>query len=211
MNLDSLKGIEPKTIKILNKLGIYNKEDLLTYYPYRFEIIEKTNIALLNQDDRVVIDGIVENIPTIFFYNKKLNKMTFRLNTGNNIYPVYIFNRAFLKKNMYIGTQVSVIGKYDKKHGTIIATDIKLSLLPNKLIIEPIYHVCSGISSKELNKIIINNLDNNIDIEEYIPEYLIDRYKLINKKDSILQIHNPSNKQMLSKALNYLKYEELFL
>lgn len=211
MDLDSLKGIGPKTIKILNKLGIYNKEDLLTYYPYRFEIIERTNIDLLNQDDRVVIDGIVENIPTIFFFNKKLNKMTFRLNTGNNIYPVSIFNRAFLKKNMYIGTQVSVIGKYDKKHGTIIATDIKLSLLPNKSIIEPVYHVCNGISSKELNKLIISNLDNNIDIEEYIPEYLINRYKLINKKDSILQIHHPLNKQMLSKALNYLKYEELFL
>ncbi len=211
MNLDSIKGIGPKTIKILNKLGINSQEELLTYYPYRFEVIERTNIASLNQDDRIVIDGIVENIPTIFFFNKKLNKMTFRLNTGSNIYPVIIFNRAFLKKNIHIGTQLSIIGKYDKKHSTIVASDIKLSLLPERPIIEPVYHVCSGISSKELHKLIVSNLHNNIEIEEYVPKYLIDRYKLINKRESILEIHCPHNKQRLHKALNYLKYEELFL
>lgn len=210
MNLENIKGIENKTVKILNKLGINSLGELITYYPYRFEVIERTNIASLKQDDRVVIDGIVENIPTISFFSKKLNKMAFRLNVGNNIYPVIIFNRAFLKRRMQIGAKVSVIGKYDKKHGTIVATDIKLSLLPDKPTIEPVYHVCNGISSKELNKLIISNL-NNIKVEEYIPRYLVERYKLINKHESILTIHRPINRQMLNKALNYLKYEELFL
>ena len=209
-NLEDLKGIGTKTLVLLNKLGIYTKEDLYIYYPYRFEIIERSNIRLLNQDDRVVIDGIVESIPTVFFFNKKMNKMNFRINTGDNIYPVVIFNRAFLKQNINIGTKVTVIGKYDKRNGSIVANDIKLSLLPNKTIIEPIYHVTNGISSSQLHKIITSNLD-NIEVEEYIPKYLIDRYKLIDKKSSILEIHKPSNKVNLNKALNYLKYEELFI
>ncbi len=208
--LDKLIGVGDKTLKILNKLGIYCKEDLISYYPFRFEIIQRSNIELLNQDDRVVIDGIVESVPTVYFISKKLNKMNFRLNTGTNIYSVVIFNRAFLKRNINIGTKVTIIGKYDKKHTSIVASDIKLSLLPPNPVIEPIYHVCSGITSKELNKIIINNLD-NIDIKEYVPDYLIKRYKLNNKYDSIHEIHKPSNRVNLNKALNYLKYEELFM
>lgn len=208
--LEELKSIGPKTIKILNKLGIYNKNDLVTYYPFRFEVIERSNIELLNQDDRVVIDGIVENIPMVMFFSKKMNKMTFRLNTGSNIITISIFNRAFLKRNITIGTNISIIGKYDKKHNTIVASDIKLSKLPNEAIIEPIYHVTSGISSNQLNKLIISNLD-EIEVQEYIPNYLIDKYKLINKIDSIKEVHKPTNKNNLNKALNYLKYEELFL
>lgn len=208
--LEELKGIGPKTIKILNRLGIYNKNDLITYYPFRFEVIERSNIELLNQDDRVVIDGIVENIPMVMFFSKKMNKMTFRLNIGSNLINVSIFNRAFLKRNITIGTTVSIIGKYDKKHNTIVASDIKLSKLPNEAIIEPIYHVTSGISSNQLNKLIISNLD-EIEVQEYIPNYLIDKYKLINKIDSIKEVHKPTNKNNLNKALNYLKYEELFL
>lgn len=208
--LDKLIGVGDKTLKILNKLGIYCKEDLISYYPFRFDIIQRSNIELLNQDDRVIIDGIVECVPTVYFISKKLNKMNFRLNTGTNIYSVVIFNRAFLKRNINIGTKVTIIGKYDKKHTSIVASDIKLSLLPPNPVIEPIYHVCSGITSKELNKIIINNLD-NIDIKEYVPDYLIKRYKLNNKYDSIHEIHKPSNRINLNKALNYLKYEELFM
>lgn len=210
-SLDSIKGIGPKTIKLLDKLGINDTNSLLTYYPYRFDVIAKSNIEALEQDDHVITDGIVENIPTVFFFSKKLNKMTFRLNTGDNIYNIVIFNRAFMKSNLKIGTKVIIIGKYDKKHSSIVASDIKLGVLPPGPMIEPIYHVTNGISSNQLHKIILNYLNDNIEVEEYIPDYLVDRYKLINKKDSILEIHQPSNKINLNKALNYLKYEELFL
>ena len=208
--LELLNGVGIKTAKILNRLGIYSKQDLIEYYPFRYEILERTNIDKLEQDDKVVIDGVSERIPNVFFFSKKFNKMEFLLNTGNNIYKVIIFNRAFLKNKIHPGTFITVIGKYDKKNNTIVASDIKLSLLPKIPVVEPIYHVCSGITSKELNKIIINNL-NDIEIKEYIPKYLIDRYKLIDKKKSIIEIHKPSNKANLHNALNYLKYEELFM
>ena len=148
--LNNLVGIGPKTLKSLNKLNINSREELFSYYPYRFDIIKRSNIELLNQDDKVIIDGIVESIPTIFFYSKKFNKMDFMLNTGNNVYKVIIFNRAFLKQKINIGTNITIIGKYDKKHNTLVASDIKLSLLPSYTVIEPIYHVCSGISSNQL-------------------------------------------------------------
>ena len=208
--LNNLVGIGPKTLKALNKLNINSREELFSYYPYRFDIIKRSNIELLSQDDKVIIDGIVESIPTIFFYSKKFNKMDFMLNTGNNVYKVIIFNRAFLKQKINIGTNITIIGKYDKKHNTLVASDIKLSLLPSYTVIEPIYHVNKSITSKELNRLIVSNLENVV-FNEYIPKYLIDRYKLIDKVSSIKEIHNPTSSINLNKAINYLKYEELFL
>ena len=88
--LELLNGVGIKTAKILNRLGIYSKQDLIEYYPFRYEILERTNIDKLEQDDKVVIDGVSERIPNVFFFSKKFNKMEFLLNTGNNIYKVII-------------------------------------------------------------------------------------------------------------------------
>ena len=43
MDLINLKGIGPKTLKILNKIGINSDEDLITHYPFRYNILKKTD------------------------------------------------------------------------------------------------------------------------------------------------------------------------
>jgi len=209
-SLESMKGIGPKTISLLNRLNIYTIEDMVNYYPYRFEILEKSNVRNSNQDDKVILDGIIESNPMIYFFNKKLNKMSFQFNEGSTILSVTIFNRAFLKTHLQVGTKITVIGKYDKKHNTVVASEIRLGLLPPVPVIEPIYHTTNGISSSQLHKWIVSSLE-YIDTKEYIPAYLCERYKLLDKKSSVLQIHNPKSKVSLNQALNYLKYEELFL
>ena len=209
-SLESMKGIGPKTISLLNRLNIYTIEDMVNYYPYRFEILEKSNVRNSNQDDKVILDGIIESNPMIYFFNKKLNKMSFQFNEGSTILSVTIFNRAFLKTHLRVGTKITVIGKYDKKHNTVVASEIRLGLLPPVPVIEPIYHTTNGISSSQLHKWIVSSLE-YIDTKEYIPAYLCERYKLLDKKSSVLQIHNPKSKVSLNQALNYLKYEELFL
>lgn len=210
-SLESIKGIGPKTISLLNRLNIYTIEDMVNYYPYRFEVLEKSNIRNSNQDDKVILDGIIESNPMIYFFNKKLNKMSFQFNEGTTVLNITIFNRAFLKTHLRVGTKITVIGKYDKKHNTVVASEIRLGLLPPVPVIEPIYHTTNGISSLQLHKWILSSLDYIDVIKEYIPDYLCDRYKLLNKKSSVLQIHNPKSKASLNQALNYLKYEELFL
>ena len=54
-SLESMKGIGPKTISLLNRLNIYTIEDMVNYYPYRFEILEKSNVRNSNQDDKVIL------------------------------------------------------------------------------------------------------------------------------------------------------------
>ncbi len=209
MQLENIKGIGPTTIKYLNELGIYEVQDLITYYPFRYEIIENSDIHKLNDGDKIVIGGIVENLPNIIHFNRKLNKMSFHLNTGTFITNVTIFNRAFLKSKLNIGSVVTVIGKYDQKHNSITASDIKFGLIENTLI-EPIYHSSFKISSSKISKI-IKLVFNKIKPLDYIPDLLVKKYHFIDKEKAVQIAHNPQNKNELEKALYRLKYEELFM
>ena len=209
MDIGALKGIGPKTEKILKNNGIMTTKDLISYYPFRYDVIKRSNIEKLIQDDKIIIDGIVESKPSLFFFNKKMNKMSFKFNTGNYLMNVVIFNRGFLKSKINPGVTLTLIGKFDKIHNTIIASDIRFSKLPNISVIEPIYHTIGGISSNQIRGY-INNIE-TLEVEEYVPEYLKERYKLIEKEQAVINIHNPKNELDLKKAQAYLKYEELFL
>ena len=209
MQLEDIKGIGKTTIKYLNELGIYDALDLINYYPFRYEIIENTDMNNLKDNDKVVIGGIVENKPNVIHFNKKLNKMTFRLNIGNFIANITIFNRAFLKDKLNIGSQITVIGKYDQKKSIITASDIKFGLIEETLI-EPIYHSSFKITSSKISKIINYALDKVKPID-YLPKSIIQKYDFIDKEKALKIVHNPKKKIELKKALDRLKYEELFI
>ena len=209
MNISDLKGIGLTTEKYLNELGIITIEDLATYYPFKYEIIENTDLKTLKDGDKIIVGGIIENKPNVYHFNKKLNKMSFRLNTGDFIANITIFNRAFLKSKLDIGTVITVIGKYDQKHSQITANDIKFGLI-EETIIEPIYHASFKINSSKISKIIKSSL-NDFMVKETLPNYLKEKYKLMNKNKAIRIVHNPKTKKELTEALNTLKYEELFI
>lgn len=208
MELEKLDKIGPKTAKTLNNLGIYNAEDLIRNYPYRFLIFAKRDINNPKYYDEFVSDGIVESMPTLNFFKGKMNRLTFRCNVQNKIVKVVIFNRAFLKPNIIIGKEVTIIGKYDPKKETIVATNIRLGNL-NKVEIEPVYHLCKGITSKQMN-VFIKKALNVIKENNNIPEELISKYKLISEDEAVRIIHNPKDENSLKTALKTLKYEEIF-
>ena len=208
MELEKLDKIGPKTAKTLNNLGIYSAEDLIRNYPYRFLIFAKRDINNPKYYDEFVSDGIVESMPTLNFFKGKMNRLTFRCNVQNKIVKVVIFNRAFLKPNIIIGKEVTIIGKYDPKKETIVATNIRLGNL-NKVEIEPVYHLCKGITSKQMNAFIKKALS-VVKENNNIPKELISKYNLMSEDEAIRIIHNPKDEESLKTALKTLKYEEIF-
>lgn len=209
MELEKLDKIGPKTAKTLNNLGIYSSEDLIRNYPYRFLIFAKRDINNPKYYDEFVSDGIVESMPTLNFFRGKMNRLTFRCNVQNKIVKVVIFNRAFLKPNIIIGKEVTIIGKYDPKKETIVATNIRLGNL-NKVEIEPVYHLCKGITSKQMNAFIKKALS-VVKENNNIPKELISKYNLMSEDEAIRIIHNPKDEKSLKTALKTLKYEEIFI
>ena len=208
MKLNEIKGLGLTTEKYLNELGIYNAEDLINYFPFRYEIIENTDMSKVVDGDKVVVGGVCEQAPNIFHFNKKLNKMTLRLNTGDFITKVEIYNRAFLKAKINAGTPITVIGKYNQKKSLITASDIKLKLI-DETVIEPVYHSSFNINSAKISKVILKALE-KVEIKETLPDSIIEKYKFLDREKAIKIVHDPKNKSELKKALNRLKYEELF-
>ena len=69
-SIEEIKGIGKKTKELFNKLGIYTKNDLIHYYPYRYEILKQTSLY----EEKVVVSGIIETIPTISYF-KNMNRL----------------------------------------------------------------------------------------------------------------------------------------
>ena len=208
MELENVKGLGPKTVNILKRLGINNTDDLITYYPFRYDIIKRSDINLLGQNEKIIIDGIVETNAVVTYIRNHKDKMNFNLNIGSKIVKATIFNRGFYKSKIIVGTKVTVIGKYDKKKNLIVCSDIKFSLLGDDIKIQPVYHVTSSLTSSQLNSL-IKMVDSNI--VDYIPDYLNEKYNFFSKEKSIKEIHNPHDLDSLRLAINKLKYEELFI
>lgn len=211
MDLLSIKGLGAKTKVLLEKLNIYTVEDLLTYYPCRYDFLQRSDLDNLKEDDKVIIDGRVESLPIILRFNKGLNKMNFRLASSKHVVGVSIFNRAYLKTQLSIGTNVIVIGKYDKTKNIVTASDVRIGSLGNSLKIEPVYHLTTGITSKNLKTYInLGILMYGKNVKDLIPNYILERYKFVNKKTALNIVHNPSDIDKLKQVQIRLKYEELF-
>ena len=112
--LSEVVGIGPKTTELFNKLNIYTIDDLVNHYPFRYEVIERSNIATLNDGDRVVIDGYIDGGVSTIYINPKLRKTIFRINTGSYLINVSVYNKSYLKKELELGREITIIGKYEK-------------------------------------------------------------------------------------------------
>ena len=209
--LKDVKGIGPKALSLLNKININSIEDLVTHYPFRYDILERCDLSKTGDGEKITIDGKVESVPILMRFKAGLNKMNFRLVTQSGVVGVSIFNRAFLKSQLSVGTGVTVIGKLDKSKNVITANDIKIGILTNKVKIEPVYHCTSGITNKNMSTYInMALLMYGKDINDYIPEVYRDKYSFVNKKTALNIIHNPSTAEKLKEVTIRLKYEELF-
>lgn len=207
MNLDDIKGVGEKTIFLLNKLNLVTMQDIITYYPYRYNIYKISDV--LTDDDIITINGVVESEAKVNYVKRNFNRLSFRFRSKSLIINVTIFNRAFLRKNIKVGKELSITGKYNKKTNTFIANEIKFDVIKGT-VIEPVYHLVKGLNNKLINKIIMETLKSNIDIDDYIPSYLTNKYEFISKIEAIKEIHNPTNSKKLKMSKLRLIYEEFF-
>lgn len=207
--LEDIKGIGPKSLLALKALNLYTKDDVINYFPYRYNVYTPVKLRECSEGDTCTITGYVESAAKVFFIRKNLNKLSFAFNTGSELVNVTIFNRAYLKPNIRIKSYISVIGKYNRKSNTFMASDIKLTPI-TKTVIEPVYHLNQGIKRSNFKKLVDEILDNTVEIKSNVPDYLIEKYNFVNKKEAVTNVHKPKDINSLKKADLHLIYEELF-
>ena len=203
--LSTIKGLGPSTISKLNKLNINTIDDLVNYYPYRFDRLQKTDL----NDNNSVVSVVVEGTPTVSFV-KRLNILRFKALYKDKLINVVIYNRAYLKNNIIPSKTITLIGKYEEKINKFTASDIKLYDIGNRIEINPVYHLVKGLTNNNMSKYINTAIDCSI-IIDYIPEIIKDKYNYIEKREALKIINNPIEDISLEKAKERCKYEELFL
>ncbi len=203
MNLSELK-LTPKRKEICEKLGFECSDDILSYYPFRYEEYEKTPFSLFREGSQVCFVGELVSYPSTF-RRKGLSTTRFKVLYEDEIINVTIFNRPWIR-SVQMNETLTIIGKYDGNNkvtaSNYYAKDISGSIIPY-------YPLKEGISQNDIKKLIRFVFDRcRDDITDDIPSDLIQSHGLIDRITALENIHEPVNKNMLAKAISRLKYEE---
>ncbi|WP_291256017.1 ATP-dependent DNA helicase RecG [Fusobacterium sp.] len=209
-------GIESKNLKKLEKLGIRSISDLLYYFPKAYD--DRTNIKKIGElrgEEYVVLKATLLTIsapPT----RSGLKMVKTTATDGTGVIEVIWFQMPYLRKSLKIGEEYIFIGQV--KRGYIfqmVNPEFKLSSNQRKLDegeILPIYSTSKELPQNSLRKIIEKTLNTALSIiNENIPDEIIKKYKLLDRKQALKAIHFPKNSKNLEEAKRRFAVEELLV
>jgi ATP-dependent DNA helicase RecG len=211
-SVEKIKGVGEKVAEDLNAMRIYKINDLLHYFPYKYDILEIMPLHELIHEDKVTIMGRVLYEPSLTFYGKKKSRLTFTVEVENVAVKAVMFNRAFAKKQLNPGDIVTLTGKWDAHRLQITVSKYRKGQLDESGEIQPVYSVKGNISNYRLRKIIEQAFqDYGEEIVENLPTSYLQSYKLPLKSDAIHTLHFPKSRYALKHARRRYIYEEFLL
>lgn len=208
-HLSVLPGIGPKSVEKFLKLNLETIGQLLTYYPFRYEDFESKSILDLQDGEKAVVVGSVASPANVQYYGYKRNRLHFSIKQGEIVLSVSFFNQPYLADKIVLGQDIAIWGKWDKAKASLTGMKLLAQVAED---LQPIYHVAQGISQSQLVKAIKSAIDNGyLDLlDENLPVVLLEKYRLLNRKQAVFAMHFPSNLDEYRQALRRIKFEELF-
>ncbi len=206
--LSVLSGIGPKSAEKYKKLGIETVEDLLLYFPFRYEDFKSKNVLDLEDGEKAVVSGLVATPANVQYYGFKRNRLRFTIKQGELVLAVSFFNQPYLADKIELGQTVAVFGKWDKAKGAL--TGMKL-LAQVEDDLQPVYRLAQGVSQSALVKVIKTAFEAGLDqlLEENLPQVLMDKYHLLSRRQAVRAMHFPKDLEEYKQALRRVKFEEL--
>ena len=201
--------LTPRRLTLLSDMEILSINDLIQYYPKRYEDLSVTPLNKEYDDQKVVCIGRVYSEVKNQRIRSNLSRMQFMVEVNNDIYTITIFNRDYLARLLYKNKFIKIVGKLDYYHKSILASNIYFDLSSDILTF---YKLAEGMKENEFKKIVQEGIDycvdNNVTMD-YLPNSLIEKYRLGNKIDCIKNVHFPNSLEDVKRGYRYLKYEEL--
>ena len=198
--------------KCLNLMGISSFKDALYHLPRKYEDIRLTQENNLKDKQRVVLKGkILGSISLRKYKNVTLSKFCFVTNL-NNVFYVEAWNRPYLNKIVKENEDYILIGNYDLNKNKINLVNISKYVYSSSYL-KSIYSLPYQMENYEFKRIIDKAFKevSPLLINDIVPSYLREKYKLINKYEALKLVHNPNNYEDVKKGLRTLKYEECLI
>lgn len=221
--IEYLKGVGPQRAALLNaELKIFTYGDLLEHYPFRHEDRTKFyTIAEITEDlPGVQLRGCIESIELQGEGSKKRLIARLADSTGE-VELVWFQGIQWIAHQLKIGIEYVVFGK-----PTLFGRKISIAhpeiepYLPGyseqQIGLIPIYHTTEKLKKHFLDSKGIARLQKHLletigeRIEENLPPYALEKYKLLGRKEAIANLHFPKSAELLKKALARMKFEEFF-
>ncbi|MDT2827904.1 ATP-dependent DNA helicase RecG [Enterococcus viikkiensis] len=205
-----LPGVGPKRAQTLAELGIVTIEDLLSYYPFRYEDIQEKNLLEINDQEKVTLKGVIVSAPVVSRFGYKKSRLQFRMMQDHAVFMVSFFNQPYLKDKVEVGEELAVYGKWDAKRKSMTG----MKILGGKQTEEyaPIYHVTKAIRQSTLVDLIKVAFEKfGEQVTENLPDYLIEKYRLMPRKQAMRAMHFPKSPAESQQAKRRVVFEEFFL
>lgn len=214
-SLRTLKGVGEKTEKLFQKVGIYDTDDLLHYYPRNYDEYETpVDIAELKEE---TVQAVSAAVCSGVYVNSVRGRQIISVNIADQSgkFPVVWFNLPYLKKTLrkgswfvFRGRIVRKQGKLEMEHPEIFTPSAYEEILHN---LQPIYGLTAGLSNKTIVKMVTQLLETLPMQSEYLPEELKERYRLADINYALKTIHFPKNKEELLVSRKRLVFDEFLL
>ena len=209
-----IKGVGPNRAKLLNLLGVNTVQDLINYFPRAYEDRTKVKkIEELEDGKEALIEAVTVSGVSVFKLRRNMTivKVLVQDDTGRCL--ITWFNQDYIKTKIHSKEKYRFYGKVTKKPGQFeMASPVfdKEGEYKNTGKIVPIYPTTKGLSETVIRQAVENALSIMEDkIEDNLPEYICERFNLMNESEALKQIHFPENMEELKKARTRLVFEEL--
>ncbi len=220
--IEFLKGVGPQRGELLNKeLNIFTYGELLQYFPFRYE--DRTSFLTISQLsdslEAAQIKGRLRYWEIVGEGHKARLIAQFSDSTGL-MELTWFQSISYWEKNLKRDMEYVVYGKPTVFQGKYAILHPEMELLTPENAMSggfvPIYSLTEKLRKKYIDSKTIARWQKTLldlvrsQINETLPQYLIDKYRLLNKADALQNIHLPYNGQWLHQARRRLKFEELF-
>lgn len=211
-SISVLKGIGEETAAIFSEMKIYTIQDLLEYFPYRYEDYRIRELTEVQHDEKVTVEGKVHSEPSLVYYGRKKSKLTIRLFVGSYLIKVVFFNQPYLKNKIVMNETITVSGKWDAHRQTITANEMQAGPNAKPKDFEPVYSLRGKLTTKGLRKFISLALKQyGSFLEETLPSDFVRKYRLLSRRDAIKAMHFPASQEDVKQARRRFVYEEFLV
>ena len=204
---DKKLKLTPKRIEQLQVLGIRTAEDLLSYYPFRYEILNARPQNEWRSGDKVTFEAEVVSAARTVRFGRNRTMTRFDVLADDNLFHVTIFNRPWAKQ-LRLNEIITVSGIY-KGTNNVTAISYQAKAMSALEPIQPQYSTRSGIQQRTIRDCVKKVLGVLYDsLEEHVPEDYVKAYRLLPRRDALKKIHFPQREEDIKAAARTLKYEE---
>lgn len=210
MKVSALRSIGEKREKEFHKLGIYEAEDLVRFYPRAYlDLRERETVREVYHNDTALIACEVNRVNTVLGRQKFVK--AFCSQDGVPFTAIW-FNQPYVAQQLKAGEYL-FYGRVQNKYGQISIVNPTFEPLDQNYRLKgivPVYPLKGKLSQKVVRSAVAEALQ-KVDLGSVIPLPIAKKYDLPSLEQAYFAIHNPKDEEQVEQASERIALEEFFV